>query len=149
MRRWRSHHPQGPRTASRFDAMAARIFRMQTKKNRAKITLTTPRNGAGIDRMIQPWKRYQKTPVTWKEPRSLQDHPRSGAWGGLASAGAVTGRFGTRLGADSTMTPPRSRPADPSGRGRPSDRWTVSTDQVAARGPPGSRRSAPNGGRRS
>jgi len=41
--------------------------------------------------MIQPWKRYQKTPVMWKGPRSLQDHPRSGAWGGFAAAGAVRG----------------------------------------------------------
>lgn len=71
--------------------MAARIFRRQTKKNRTKIMPTTPRNGAGIDRMIHTWKRYQKTPVTWKEPRIRQDHPRSGAWGGLASAGAATG----------------------------------------------------------
>src|SRR5258705_10462470 len=95
MRRCRSHQPQGPRTASRFEVMAARIFRRQTEKKRAKNTATRPRSGSGTIRMIQPWNRCQKMPVTWKEPRSRQDHPRSGAWGGLALAGAVTVRART------------------------------------------------------
>src|SRR5882672_8059480 len=91
MRRWRSHHPHDPRTAWGFDAMAGRIFRRRTKNSRVKNATRTPKNGDGIDRTTKRWKRYQKTPVIWKGPRSLQDHPRSGAWGGRSAAGAVTG----------------------------------------------------------
>src|SRR4029077_5486129 len=91
MRRWRSHQPQDPRTASRFDAMAARILRRRTKNSMVKKPMRTPRNGGGIDRRTKRGRRYEKTPVIWRGPRSLQDHPRSGAWGGLSPAGAVTG----------------------------------------------------------
>ena len=71
--------------------MAARSFRRQMKKNVVKNAVRIHRNGDGTIRSMKRCKRYQKTPVTWKGPRSRQDHPRSGAWGGLAGAGAVRG----------------------------------------------------------
>jgi len=71
--------------------MAAPIFRRQIKKTMLNITAGIHSNGDGTDRMTKRWKRYQKTPVTWNGPRIRQDHPRSGAWSGFASAGAATG----------------------------------------------------------
>ena len=74
--------------------MAARIFRRQMKKNVVKIAAGIHSNDDGTARTTKRWKRYQKTPVTWNGPRIRRDHPRSGAWGGLAPAGAATGGIG-------------------------------------------------------
>src|SRR5262245_51339262 len=89
MRSWRSSQPQGPSTASRLAATAARMRRSTSQKKvvkRATMTLT-PHDGRTPT--PQRWKRNQKTPVTWKGPRTRRAHPASGACGGVSCVAAT------------------------------------------------------------
>ena len=64
MRACRCHQPQGPSTASRFAARAARMLRSATKKKLVKSTVKNPSAQEGRMRTPKRWMRNQKTPVT-------------------------------------------------------------------------------------
>jgi hypothetical protein len=64
MRRWRSRNPQGPSTASRFDAMARRILKMVKKKKVVNVMVIGHSVHAGKVDTAHLWNRYQNSPVT-------------------------------------------------------------------------------------